>query len=119
MLIQTVKISVIFLCLQAKLQLFKIIKLCCSAQAIEKFFRQLFNLKKACFFAFAILRCCKSKKKHLSLKQTELLELNSVSNMPAEIDIDALKIFTKSRTNETEYWQKIKNSQSQRKIYRF
>ena len=28
--------------------------------------------------------------------------------MPAEIDIDALKIFTKSRTNETEYWQKIK-----------
>ena len=33
--------------------------------------------------------------------------------MPAEIDIDALKIFTKSRTNETEYWQKIKNSQSQ------
>ena len=27
--------------------------------------------------------------------------------MPAEIDIDALKIFTKSRTKETEYWQKI------------
>ena len=38
--------------------------------------------------------------------------------MPAEIDIDALKMFTKSRTNETEYWQKIKNSQSQLKIYR-
>ena len=38
--------------------------------------------------------------------------------MPAEIDIDALKIFTKSRTNETEYWQKIKNSQSKLKIYR-
>ena len=37
--------------------------------------------------------------------------------MPAEIDIDALKIFTKSRTNETEYWQKIKNSQSKLKIY--
>ena len=53
-LIQNDKISVIFLCLQAKLQLFKVIKLCCSAQAIEKFFRQLFNLKKACFFAFAI-----------------------------------------------------------------
>ena len=29
--------------------------------------------------------------------------------MPAKIDIDALKIFTKLRTNETEYWQKIKN----------
>ena len=28
--------------------------------------------------------------------------------MPAKIDIDALKIFTKSRTNETEYRQKIK-----------
>ena len=39
--------------------------------------------------------------------------------MPAEIDIDALKIFAKSRTNETEYWQKIKNSQSKLKIYRF
>ena len=39
--------------------------------------------------------------------------------MPAEIDIDALKFFTKSRTNETEYWQKIKNSQSKLKIYRF
>ena len=59
------------------------------------------------------------KSLHLSLKQTELYELNSVSNMPAEIDIDALKIFTKSRTNETKYWQKIKNSQSKLKIYRF
>ena len=39
--------------------------------------------------------------------------------MPAEIDIDALKIFTKSRTSETEYRQKIKNSQSKFKIYRF
>ena len=39
--------------------------------------------------------------------------------MSAEIDIDALKIFTKSRTNETEYRQKIKNSQSPLKIYRF
>ena len=38
--------------------------------------------------------------------------------MPAGIDIDALKIFTKSRTNETEYWQKIKTSQSKLKIYR-
>ena len=39
--------------------------------------------------------------------------------MPAKIDIDALKIFTKSRANETKYWQKIKNSQSKLKIYRF
>ena len=39
--------------------------------------------------------------------------------MPAKIDIDALKNFTKSRTNETEYQQKIKNSQSRLKIYRF
>ena len=39
--------------------------------------------------------------------------------MPAEIDIDALKIFTQSRTNESEYWQKIKTSQSKLKIYRF
>ena len=39
--------------------------------------------------------------------------------MPAEIGMDVLKIFTKFRTNETEYWQKIKNSQSKLKIYRF
>ena len=39
--------------------------------------------------------------------------------MPAEIDIKALKIFKKLRTNETEYRQKIKNSQSQLKIDRF
>ena len=30
--------------------------------------------------------------------------------MPAKIDIDALKSFTKSRTNETEYRQKIKTA---------
>ena len=59
------------------------------------------------------------KSLHLSLKQTELQELNGVSNMPAEIDINALKIFKKSKTNETEYWQKIKNSQSKLKICRF
>ena len=62
-MIQNDKISVIFLCLQAKLQPFKIIKLCCSAQAIENFFWRLFNLKKASFFAFAILCGCKTKKK--------------------------------------------------------
>ena len=39
--------------------------------------------------------------------------------MPAKIDVDALKIFTKSKTNETEHRQKIKNIQSQLKIYRF
>ena len=37
--------------------------------------------------------------------------------MAAKIDIDALKIFLKSRTNEAEEWQKTKNSQSQLKIY--
>ena len=30
--------------------------------------------------------------------------------MPAKIDIDALKSFTKSRTNETEYRQKLKTA---------
>ena len=36
--------------------------------------------------------------------------------MSAKIDIDALKIFTKSRTNETEYRQKLKNNRSQLKF---
>ena len=70
MLIQNDKILVIFLRLQAKLFLFKIIERCCSAQANKKFFWQLFNLKNACFYAVAILRCCKARKKPL-LKHTE------------------------------------------------
>ena len=41
------------------------------------------------------------------------------TNMAAENDIDALKIYKKSRTNEAEKRQKIKNSLSQLKIYRF
>ena len=41
------------------------------------------------------------------------------TNMAAEIDIDALKIFERSRTNKAENRQKIENSQSQTKIYRF
>ena len=48
------------------------------------------------------------QEKKPSLKQTEQYELNIVSNMTAKIDINAVKNFTKSRTNETEYWQKIK-----------
>ena len=36
--------------------------------------------------------------------------------MAAKIDIVALKIFKKSKTNETENGQKIKNSQSQQKF---
>ena len=51
----------------------------------------------------------------LYLKVDSAIDLNSVLNMPAKIDIDALKIFTKSR-NETEYRQKINNSQSRLKI---
>ena len=38
--------------------------------------------------------------------------------MAAKIGIDVHKIFTKSRTYETKYRQKIKNSQSQLKICR-
>ena len=74
--------------------------------------------KKLAFSLLQFYDAAKARKKP-SLKQTKQLELNSVSNMPAKIDIDALKIFTRSRTNKTEYWQKIKNSQSQLKIYRF
>ena len=43
------------------------------------------------------------------------MKLNSISTMLAKIDINALKIFTKSRTNETEYRQKIKQPEYQQK----
>ena len=39
--------------------------------------------------------------------------------MATKIGINALNIFKKSRTNEAENRQKIKNSQSQLKISRF
>ena len=41
------------------------------------------------------------------------MKLNTIANLVAKIDIDALKNFFKSRTNEGENRQKIKNSQSQ------
>ena len=102
MLIQNDKILVIFLCLQAKLQLFKIIKLCCSVQAIEKKFCSSSTWKKLAFSLLQFYDAAKARKKP-SLKHTEQYELKRVSNMTAEIDIDALKVFTKLRTNETEY----------------
>ena len=83
----------------------KVIERCCSVQAIKNFFFQLFNLKKACYFSFAILQCCKGKKKAFTEAD--------------KIDIDAPKLKKKSKTNEAENRQKIKNSQSQLKIYRF
>ena len=35
---------------------------------------------------------------------------DATANMPAKIDIDARKTFTKSRTNETKYRQKLKTA---------
>ena len=50
------------------------------------------------------------------LKQTEHWVLDSFTNMVAKIDIDA-KFKNKLKTNEAENRQKIKNGQSQLKIY--
>ena len=69
MLIQNDKVLVIFLCLQAELQLFKIIERCCFVQAIEKFFWQLSYLKKSCFSFVAIFPFCKSRKKAFTLSR--------------------------------------------------
>ena len=76
------------------------------------------QLKKLAFLLLQFYDAAKVRKKP-SLKHTEQQELNSVTNMPAKIDINALKNFKTSRTNESEYRQKIKNSQSQLKICRF
>ena len=56
----------IFLWFQAKLQLFQDYRALFAlliAQAIETFFWQLFNLKKACSISFAILRYFENRKK--------------------------------------------------------
>ena len=63
MLIQNDKISVIFLCLQVKLQLFKIIKLCCSVQAIEKFLGSCSTWKKHAFLLLQFYDAAKARKK--------------------------------------------------------
>ena len=65
------KILVVFFCVcKQNCNYSKIIERCCSVQATEKIVWQLFNLKKAYFFFFTILRYCKSRKKPL-LKQTQ------------------------------------------------
>ena len=61
-LIQNYKLLVVFLSLASKIATVPRLKHCCSEQAIEKKICHLFNLKKVYFFAFAILRCCKSSK---------------------------------------------------------
>ena len=53
----------VFFVFSSKIATYSRLECCCSAQAIEKNFWQLFNLKKACFFYFAIVRCCKNRKK--------------------------------------------------------
>ena len=117
-LIQRDTIFVILICLQAKLQLFQKYRALLLCASNWEFFWQLFTLKKACFCLLQFYDTAKAGKKP-SLKQTEQQELNSVTNMTAEIDIDAFKIFKKSWTNEAENRQTNKTSQSQRKIYRF
>ena len=50
------------------------------------------------------------KSLHLSLKQAELYELNSVSNMPAKIDIDALKILQNQEQMRLNIGKKLKTA---------
>ena len=58
------------------------------------------------------MQCCKAENSLYSGEENRIL--NTVANMVAKIDIDVLKFFFfKSKTNEAENQQKIKNSQSQ------
>ena len=88
MLIQKGKIFLIFFNLQAKLQLFQEYR-----SLFEIFFR--IRLKKACFFQVERL----PKKFYDAAKQEKSLysgeenrKLNTVENVVAKIDIDALKV---------------------------
>ena len=51
----------------------------------------------------------KARKKP-SLMQTEQQELSNVSNMPAKIDIDALKIFTNQKQMRLNIGKKLKTA---------
>ena len=98
----------IFICLQAKLQLFQ------EYRALFEIFSQSF--KKSLFFQVERLlkKFYDATKKEKSLcSGEENRKSNTVANMVAKIDIDALKLKKKSRTNDTENRKKIKNSQFQ------
>ena len=64
--------------------------LLCIAQAIEKFFWLLFNLKnKTSYFVFASWQCCKSRKNTLTQVDRALgIEQSYCTNMVAKIDTD-------------------------------
>ena len=90
-MIQNVKIVVIFICLQAKLQRFQKYR-----ALFEVFFRS--RSKKACFFQVER----QSKEFYDAAKQEKSLnsgeenrKLNTVANTVAKIDIDALKFVLK------------------------
>ena len=104
------KILVIFICLQTKLQLFQ------EYRSLFEIFFAVVQKKLVFFQVERLLKifydAAKQVKSHYS--GAENRKLNTVTNMVAKIDIDALNIFFfKSRTNDTENRQKIKNSQSQ------
>ena len=88
-MIQSNKILLIFLCLQAKLLLFQDYKNAITLRKQLRNFLPVVHLVKSSLF---YLQCCKQK---LLLKQTEHWELNSFANMVAKIDIKALKFKNK------------------------
>ena len=98
--------------MQAKLQLFQ------EYTALFDIFLQSFE--KSLFFQVERLLkkfydAAKQEKSFYSGEENR--KLNTVANMAAKIDIDALKFFKKSRTIDTENRQKIVNCQSQLWIY--
>ena len=114
-LIQSGKILVIFICLQAKLQLF---------QECRALFEIFFAVVRKKLVFWKLNDCSKNFTMQQSRKKAfissiysveEIRKLNTAVNIVAvaKIDIDALKSEKKSRINDTENRLKIKNSQSQ------
>ena len=77
----------IFLYLQAKLQLLKIVKLCCSAQAIENFFGSFSTWKK---LAFSLLQFYDAAK---VLQNQEQMRLNIDKKLKTASLDSRLKIY--------------------------
>ena len=93
---------VIFFCLRAKLQIFQEYR-----ALLEKFFGGL--SKKVCFSEAERLpkKFCKSRK--IAFTQADRA-LQTVANMVAKIEIDALKIKKKSRTMRLKIGKQLKTA---------
>ena len=99
----------IFLYLLAKLPLFKVIKLSCSAQSIENFFGRSSTRKKLAFLLLQFYKDAKARKKP-SLKQIEQLELKVFQTCLLKLTSMLLKVLQNQEEMRLNIGKKLKTA---------